>query len=183
MLFKRLAGTMVVLSTCGVSQAGFMGSTLGITWEKPNRGSVWQGQNLTVQVGTGLEYTYRTAAPGGFAGFDFDVSDSTMRLTFQFAGPAFVYFTGENFNGLVLRDVANSIADFGSLTLGAASGGISNQGGVGLSVETPDTLVLNLSNLRGASSGDWVEFHVSFVPAPAAAVALMLPTLGRRRRT
>lgn len=142
---------------------------------------MWQGQDVVAQVGSGIEYQYRTAAPGGFAGFDFDIDDTSMRLTFQFSGPAFIYFTSQEFNGLVIRDVQHVLPAFDALTLGSNSGGISNQQGVVLRVDDANTLSLNLSNLRGASSGDWIEFNVAFVPAPGC-IGILALTGGLRRR-
>lgn len=164
-------------------QAGFLGSNVQIIWERPTRGSVWQGQDVVAQVGSGIEYQYRTAAPGGFAGFDFDIDDTSMRLTFQFSGPAFIYFTSQEFNGLVIRDVNRALPDFVALSLGGNSAGISNQQGIVLRVDDPDTLSLNLTNLRGASSGDWIEFNVAFVPAPSCIGMLALAGGRTRRRT
>ena len=75
---KRLERALLLLvvaigSTFTPCRAGFLGSSVEITWERPTRGSVWQGQDVVTQVGAGIEYQYRTAAPGGFAGFDFDI--------------------------------------------------------------------------------------------------------------
>lgn len=170
-------------SLADACHAGFLGSLVEIVWEKPTRGAVWQGQDVVAQVGAGIEYQYRTSAPGGFAGFDFDIDDASMRLTFQFSGPAFIYFTSQDFNGLVIRDVQHALPAFDALTLGLNSGGISNQQGIVLHVDDADTLSLNLSNLRGASSGDWIEFNVAFVPAPSCIGMLALAGGRTRRRT
>jgi hypothetical protein len=183
---KRLELALFLLavaigSTFTPCDAGFLGSSVEITWERPTRGSVWQGQDVVTQVGAGIEYQYRTAAPGGFAGFDFDIDDASMRLTFQFSGPAFIYFTSQEFNGLVIRDVQHVLPAFDALTLGANSAGISNQQGIVLQVDDPDTLSLNLSNLRGASSGDWIQFNVTFVPSPSCMGVVAL-AFGRTRR-
>ena len=183
---KRLELALFLLavaigSTFTPCDAGFLGSSVEITWERPTRGSVWQGQDVVTQVGAGIEYQYRTAAPGGFAGFDFDIDDASMRLTFQFSGPAFIYFTSQEFNGLVIRDVQHVLPAFDALTFGANSAGISNQQGIVLQVDDPDTLSLNLSNLRGASSGDWIQFNVTFVPAPSC-IGVVALAFGRTRR-
>ena len=176
---------IIALCMASNSFGGFMGSQVQGTWEAYTRGSVWQGQTFTGVVGDGVEYSYRVTFDGGFAGFDLDLSETTIRLTFQFQGPSSVYFAPHDFNGWVFRDIADQLPNFTDLSLGAHSNGISSEAGVILNVDDANTLVMNLSNLRGASSGDWIDFQVSFapVPAPGAVAFIGLAGLLTRRRT
>jgi len=107
--FLKLITAMTLLMVGTATHAGLLnGESVEVKYLFPSTATTYQNLGTTV-VGDGVEYTQ-------FPYFDLDISDNAMVFDFKMAAK----LGTTNFNGIVLRDINNTVT-FTSVTLDAIS--------------------------------------------------------------
>jgi hypothetical protein len=158
----------LIVLLCATSSAGFVssahagfldGQSLELRYDYPNNGTLYYGP-VFFTVGPGVE---ATEVPNS-GGFDVDVSDSNILLTFLGnPNPSQNNFGSAAFNGPRFIDYTSSIPAFGDAIINPATT-LSGFDASRVSV-TADEIDVNLEGLS-YNPGDEISLDVSPAPEP-----------------